>query len=104
MGHVFHRQLARAIPRAVRGDGVYVFDDEGKQYIDGYAGGAAVSCLGHSHPAVIEAVREQIGRLPYLHGAMFTNEPMEALSDVLTADAPAGCRCSTASNASRCSR
>jgi adenosylmethionine-8-amino-7-oxononanoate aminotransferase len=47
-----------------------------------------VSCLGHGHPAVIAAIREQAGRLAYAHTSFFSNEPMEALADFLVARAP----------------
>ena len=44
--HVFHRHLQRKPPVAVSGQGVYLTDAQGKNYIDA-SGGAAVSCLGH---------------------------------------------------------
>ena len=73
----------------VAGEGPYVIDSAGKRYLDG-SGGAAVSCLGHSHPAVIAAVKAQVARLAHVHTSFFTNEPMEALADALIAQAPAG--------------
>ncbi|MFO0996101.1 MAG: aspartate aminotransferase family protein [Alphaproteobacteria bacterium] len=89
MSHVFHRQLRRTYPTAVRGEGPYLYDAAGKRYIDG-SGGAAVSCLGHSHPAVIAAIKAQLDKLPYVSNSFFTTEPMEQLADALIADAPAG--------------
>jgi adenosylmethionine-8-amino-7-oxononanoate aminotransferase len=47
-----------------------------------------VSCLGHSHPAVVEAIREQVGTLPYAHTSFFTTEGMEQLADLLVDAAP----------------
>lgn len=87
-GHVFHRQTARPLPRAVRAEGVYVWDADGKRYIDG-SGGAAVSCLGHSHPAVTEAIRAQLDGVTFAHTGFFTNDMMEALAADLVSDAPA---------------
>ena len=89
LSHVLHRHLRQDYPVAVAGDGPYLFDREGRRYLDG-SGGAAVSCLGHGHPAVIEAVREQVARLAYAHTSFFTSEPAEALADDLAAHAPAG--------------
>ncbi|OGB20398.1 MAG: hypothetical protein A3I66_18215 [Burkholderiales bacterium RIFCSPLOWO2_02_FULL_57_36] len=89
MSHVFHRHLRQAYPVAVAGDGPYLIDQQGRRYLDG-SGGAAVSCLGHGHPAVVEAVREQVSRLEYAHTSFFTSEPAEALADDLIAHAPAG--------------
>ncbi|MEM7026192.1 MAG: aspartate aminotransferase family protein, partial [Pseudomonadota bacterium] len=54
------------------------------------SGGAAVSCLGHSHPRVIEAVRRQVGDLAFAHTGFFTSKPAEALADHLIDSAPAG--------------
>ena len=89
MSHVMQRSGANDLPEAVAGDGCYLIDRAGKRYLDA-SGGAAVSCLGHSHPRVIEAVREQVGRMAYAHTSFFTNRPMEELADRLVADAPPG--------------
>ena len=88
MSHVFHRDLGDTLPRAVRGDGPYIVDSEGKRYLDG-SGGPGVSCLGHSHPAVIEALKTQAETLAYAWTGFFTNEPMESLADLLAELAPA---------------
>ncbi|MBL8341054.1 MAG: aspartate aminotransferase family protein [Rubrivivax sp.] len=89
MTHVFHRHLRQHYPMAVAGDGPYLIDADGKRYLDG-SGGAAVSCLGHGHPAIVAAVREQVGRLEYAHTSFLTSEPAEKLADDLVAHAPAG--------------
>ena len=49
-----------------------------------------MSCLGHNHPAVIQAIKDQLDRLPYAHTSFFTSEPSEALADHLIARAPDG--------------
>jgi hypothetical protein len=85
--HVFHRDPRLAYPVAVRGEGAYLYDREGKRYLDA-SGGAAVSCLGHSDEAVTGAIRRQLEKLPFAHTSFFTNEPMEALADALIARAP----------------
>lgn len=87
MSHVFHRDTRAAMPVAARGDGPYVIDTGGRRYLDA-SGGAAVSCLGHSHPAVIRAIEAQLARIPFAHTAFFTNEPMEALASALAEAAP----------------
>lgn len=86
---VFHRDPRHSYPLAVAGDGPYLIDAAGRRYLDG-SGGAAVSCLGHSDPAVIAAIESQLRRLPYAHTSFFTNEPMEALAADLVAHAPPG--------------
>jgi adenosylmethionine-8-amino-7-oxononanoate aminotransferase len=87
MTHVFHRDPSRSLPVAVRGEGVYVIDRGGRRYLDG-SGGAAVSCLGHDHPRILEAMRRQAAALPYVHTSFFTTEVAEELADRLVADAP----------------
>ncbi|MDT8895971.1 aspartate aminotransferase family protein [Halomonas sp. I1] len=89
MSHVFHRHLKQSYPSAVSGEGPYLIDAEGRRYLDA-CGGAAVSCLGHSDAEVVEAIREQVGRLAYAHSSFFTTEPMEALADFLVERAPEG--------------
>ena len=79
MSSVFYRSPTHQYPRAVRGEGVYLYDEAGKQYLDG-SGGAAVTCLGHAHPDVIEAIKEQVDQLAYAHTSFFTNDPQEKLA------------------------
>jgi adenosylmethionine-8-amino-7-oxononanoate aminotransferase len=89
MSHVLYRRFDHDYPVAVRGEGIEIIDRDGKHYIDA-SGGAAVSCLGHSHPRVIDAVRRQVQHLAFAHTSFFTTEPAEALADHLIAAAPAG--------------
>ncbi len=83
-GSVFHRVPGHRYPVAVAAEGVTITDRSGKTYLD-MSGGAAVSCVGHSHPDVLAAIRSQLQRLAYAHTAFFTNEPQEELADRLTA-------------------
>ena len=87
MTHVFHRHTQNTPPRAVRGDGCYIIDANGKRYLDG-SGGAAVSCLGHSDADVIAAIANQAGQLAFAHTGFFTSDPAERLADRLIAHAP----------------
>jgi adenosylmethionine-8-amino-7-oxononanoate aminotransferase len=89
MTHILHRVARAVIPVAVGGKGIELFDQNGKRYIDA-SGGAAVSCLGHSHPDVLAALHEQLDRIAYAHTAFFTTEVAEQLADRLVADAPPG--------------
>ena len=89
MTHVLHRQINQAYPRAASAKGIFIRDATGKEYIDA-SGGAAVSCLGHSHPDVLMAMREQLDRLAYAHTSFFTTDVAEELADELVAHAPEG--------------
>ncbi len=87
MSHVFPRHTKADLPVAVTGDGCYILDRSGKKYFDG-SGGAAVSCLGHSDPDVIAAIKAQVDRIAFAHTGFFTSEPAEELADLLIGKAP----------------
>ncbi len=89
MTHVLHRTIGHQYPTAVSGKGLIIRDQTGKEYIDA-SGGAAVSCVGHSHPDVLDAMRAQIDTLEYAHTSFFTTQVAEELADDLAAHAPAG--------------
>jgi 4-aminobutyrate aminotransferase-like enzyme len=75
MTRILHRQIGQSYPVAATAQGVIVRDGTGKEYIDASAG-AAVSCLGHSHPDVLAAMHEQLKQLAYAH----TSEVAESSS------------------------
>ena len=89
MTRLIQRNARAAMPVAVSGEGCWVTDSAGRRYLDA-SGGAAVSCLGHGHPEVIEAIKAQVDRIAYAHTSFFTSEPAEALAEHLIAHAPAG--------------
>jgi acetylornithine/N-succinyldiaminopimelate aminotransferase len=66
-----------------RGEGVRVWDDAGREYVDLYAG-IAVNALGHAHPAVVEAVTTQLQTLGHVSNFM-ASEPQLALAERLLA-------------------
>lgn len=65
----------------VRGQGSRVWDQQDKEYID-FAGGIAVNCLGHCHPALVGALKEQSEKIWHLSNVM-TNEPALRLAKKL---------------------
>jgi acetylornithine/N-succinyldiaminopimelate aminotransferase len=73
---------ARHPVRFVRGEGTRLWDDEGNEYLD-FLAGISVAQLGHCPPAVVEAVREQAGRLMHV-GNLFHTEPGERLAERLS--------------------
>ena len=89
MSRILHRQTRADLPFAVGGRGVEIFDASGRSYIDA-SGGAAVSCLGHGHSAVLEAMHRQLDRVAYAHTSFFTTDVAEQLADLLIEDAPEG--------------
>ncbi|WP_432697520.1 aspartate aminotransferase family protein [Marinobacterium sp. YM272] len=87
MTQVFHRHCHSDLPFASHGDGPYIYDQNGKAYLDA-SGGAAVSCLGHNHAGIRAALHAQIDRLAYAHSSFFTTEVAENLASRLTDSAP----------------
>ncbi|MDN7125007.1 aspartate aminotransferase family protein [Pseudidiomarina sp. 1APP75-32.1] len=71
---------AKMVP--VKGEGSRVWDQDGTEYVD-FAGGIAVNCLGHCHPAMVNALTEQGNKLWHLSN-VFTNEPAMRLAKKLT--------------------
>lgn len=65
----------------VKGEGVYVWDADGKKYLD-FVAGLAVNSLGHCPPAVVEAIREQAGTLMHVSN-MYWIEPQIKLAKLL---------------------
>ena len=80
--HVLYRNLARAYPLIIKGEGCWLYDSEGRNYLDA-CGGAFVACLGHGVAEVVEAMAEQVRRVGYVSGMAFTNEAAETLADEL---------------------
>jgi acetylornithine/N-succinyldiaminopimelate aminotransferase len=66
----------------VRGEGTRLWDDEGNEYLD-FLAGISVAQLGHCHPAVVEAVGEQAGRLMHV-GNLYYSEPSMRLAGRLS--------------------
>ena len=87
MSHIFPRHCHIAPPKAVGGQGCYLLDENGKQYLDG-SGGAAVSCLGHGDPVIVQAIKDQLDQLAFAHTSFLTSDPAEKLADLLVEQAP----------------
>jgi len=85
--YIMQRDISVDLPIAVKGDGIYIIDSNGKKYLDG-SSGAAVSCLGHSDKSVINAIKEQLDNLAYAHTSFMTSEPAEKLAEMLIKKAP----------------
>ncbi|MCM2475927.1 aspartate aminotransferase family protein [Rhizobium sp. CG5] len=76
----------KALPKIAYGQGSYLFDSDGKRYLDG-SGGPAVYCLGHAHPEVNEAIKAQLDRVAHGYRYLFTSDAMEELTEIVNANA-----------------
>lgn len=86
---IIHRSLrAPPPPMASGGEGAWLVTAD-RRLLDA-SGGAAVSCLGHGHPRVVEAIRRQAAALAYAHTGFFTSAPPEELAEALVGHEPGG--------------
>ena len=85
--HVFYRRLDRVYPTAERGEGVYLYDTEGRRYLDA-SGGSVVVNIGHGVAEVAQAIAEQAGQVAYVHGTMFTTQVLEEYAEALAEIVP----------------
>ena len=88
-GYVFYRKLARNYPLVTHGDGIYLYDEKGKRYIDG-SGGALVVNVGHGQKKILQRMAEQMGQVGYVHGTQFTTHSIETYAEALGEVLPEG--------------
>jgi len=75
-------ELSVQLPKIAYGQGCYLYDRDGKQYIDG-SGGPSVFSLGHAHPEVNAAIKEQLDRVAHGYRYTFTSDPLEELTSMV---------------------
>ena len=85
--HLFRRNASQPLPVVVRGEGVFLYDESGKRYMDG-SGGALVAGIGHGVREIADAVARQMAQVSYAHGAQFAVRAQEDLAAQLADLAP----------------
>lgn len=89
MSHNIQPLLNKNYLKAKAAQGIFITDEKGKQYLDGSSG--AITCsVGHTHPKVIEAIRQQAGKLQFVYRSQFGSEEAEELATKLYAISPNG--------------
>lgn len=84
---VFYPHQKEEYPVAVKGEGIYLWDDTGKKYVDACSG--PVACIiGHGIPEIREAVVAQMEKLEFAHRFKFINNPTIKLADMIAATTP----------------
>ncbi len=73
---------AGPLPKIAWGEGVYVYDTDGRRYLDG-SGGPAVYCLGHGNKEVNAAIADQLGKVAHGYRYTFTSDPLEELTEII---------------------
>jgi adenosylmethionine-8-amino-7-oxononanoate aminotransferase len=84
------RDLDKEYPVIKRGDGIYLYDEKGNRYIDGSAGSAAVTNIGHGVSEVIGTIQAEAQRIAYCPSHYFANRPAMELADLLATVTPKG--------------
>ncbi len=86
--HLFYQSRLRR-PRVDRAEGIFLWDEAGRRYLDG-SSGAMVSNIGHSNPRVLEAMRRQMEKATFAYRLHFENEPAEELAARIAGLMPEG--------------
>ena len=79
---LLRRSFRKSLPSAVRGDGAYLWDANGKQYLD-FSGSAAVNFIGHGVNEIVTAMTDQARALEFIHGSQFTTPIAEQYASEL---------------------
>lgn len=77
----------KAYPTVTHGEGVFLYDAEGRQYLDG-SSGAMTASMGHGVKEIADAMQDQAERVAFTYRTQFTNQPAEDLAQRLTQLAP----------------
>jgi adenosylmethionine-8-amino-7-oxononanoate aminotransferase len=86
---VFYRNPKKFYPTAERAEGIYIYDTEGKRYIDG-SGGAVVVGIGHGVKEITDAMVRQANKIAFSHGSQFASQPAVELAAKLVDFSPKG--------------
>lgn len=89
--HALCANLLKSSKTLVKGQGVYVYDDDGNQYLDAI-GGVGVVNVGHAVPEIVDAIADQARRLAFCYSGNSDNKPRHDLAEILNACAPRGMR------------
>jgi adenosylmethionine-8-amino-7-oxononanoate aminotransferase len=82
------QDLGHQLPQAVRGEGIRIWDSEGREYIDACSGAISVISIGHGVSEVAEAIAEQARVLSYVHSTQFRHPVAEELAARIVRWAP----------------
>jgi adenosylmethionine-8-amino-7-oxononanoate aminotransferase len=75
------------LPTVSHGKGVYLYDTEGREYLDGCSGAIAAN-LGHGHERLVEAATEQMRKVAFAYRQQFENQPANELAELLVQLSP----------------
>lgn len=85
--HVIKPELGMEYPVISHGQGIYLYTEDGKRFVDGCSGAVTVS-IGHNVKAIIKAMQKQAERVAFVYRSQFTSRPAESLAEKLCMLAP----------------
>lgn len=85
--HLIPRSYRGDLKKAIRGEGIYIYDQDGKEYIDGCCG-ALLSSIGHGNKEIADAVYRQMTTLEFAHPSRWNTEASEEAASELASIAP----------------
>ena len=74
--HAVHRDWEREFPLIVRTEGIYLYDQDGRRYIDGSGGSSVVTAIGHGVAEIPQAMYDQSKKFSFYPAHAFTNQPL----------------------------
>ncbi|MGD0752677.1 MAG: aminotransferase class III-fold pyridoxal phosphate-dependent enzyme [Anaerolineales bacterium] len=86
--HAVHRDWDREFPIIERTEGIYLYDSQGRRYIDGSGGSSSVTNIGHGVLEVSQAMAEQAQKFSFYPAHAFSNQPFLDLADLVVSLAP----------------
>ena len=88
--HAVHRDWDRPFPAVARTEGIYLYDENGKKYIDGSGGSSVVTSIGHGVSEIAQVMFDQAQKFSFYPAHAFTNERFLDLCDLVVSLAPGG--------------
>jgi len=86
--HAVHRDWDREFPIIDRAEGIYLYDQDGRKFVDGSGGSSVVTSIGHGVTEIAQAMYEQSQKFSFYPAHAFTNEKFLELSDLVVSLAP----------------
>jgi len=86
-GNLIPRNFKNELRKAVRADGIYIYDEDGREYIDGCCG-ALISSFGHGNREIIQAVSDQLNTMEFAHPSRWRNDAIEEAAKEVASIAP----------------
>jgi adenosylmethionine-8-amino-7-oxononanoate aminotransferase len=86
----FFPALEGDLPTIVRAEGIYLYDADGRRFIDAAGGVGAVTSIGHAVPEVVEAIATQLRTVAFIPWTQFQSEPAQRLAEAIAEMTPRG--------------